>query len=149
LVIPEGELYLENDELNKIKQKKIQERMKKTANEDKKPAPAGNTPMHLNDKEFTGVVGGAKIALIDFYADWCGPCRMMAPIIDTFAKEYSGKVLVAKVNVDNNPEISQKFGITSIPTFGIFKSGKLMSTIIGAVGKEALKSALERVIKQS
>ena len=135
--------------MSKIKQRKLQERLKKSADEDEKTAPTANTPMHLSDKEFAGVIGGAKVALVDFYADWCGPCRMMAPIIDTFAKEYSGKVIVAKVNVDNNPEVSQKFGITSIPTFGIFKSGKLMSTIIGAVGKEALKSALDRVIKQS
>jgi thioredoxin 1 len=140
---------LADNELNRIKQKKLQERLKKSADEDKKTATANNTPLHLTDNEFNGVIGGTTVALVDFYADWCGPCRMMAPIIDTFAKEYSGKVLVAKVNVDNNPEVSQKFGITSIPTFGIFRNGKLMSTIIGAVGKEALKNALERVIKQA
>lgn len=140
---------MQNDELNKIKQKKLQERLKKSTDESKKTAPTSNAPMHLTDKEFFSVIGGANVALVDFYADWCGPCRMMAPIIDTLSKEYSGKILVAKVNVDNNPEVSQKFGIASIPTFGIFKGGKLMSTIIGAVGKEALKSALDRVIKPS
>lgn len=137
---------MENDDLRKIKQKKLQERLKKTTDEERINA-VGNAPVHLTDKEFYGAIGGAKVALVDFYADWCGPCKMMAPIIDTLAKEYSGKVLVAKVNVDNNPEVSQKFGIASIPTFGIFKGGKLMNTIIGAVGKEALKSALDRTMK--
>jgi thioredoxin 1 len=140
---------LENEELKKIKQKKLQERIKKTADEDRKTVATSNIPMHLTDQEFPGVISAAKVALVDFYADWCGPCRMMAPIVETLAKEYSGKVLVAKVNVDKNPEVSQKFGIVSIPTFGIFKSGKLMGTVIGAVGKEALKSALDRVIKPS
>jgi thioredoxin 1 len=139
---------LEDEELKRIKQKKLQERIKKTTDEVKETRIKENTPRHLTDQEFFSVVSEAKVALVDFYADWCGPCRMMAPIIDAFAKEYSGKALVAKVNVDHNPEVSQKFGITSIPTFGIFKSGKLMSTIIGAVGREALKSALDRIIKQ-
>ena len=138
-----------DEELRRIKQKKLQERIKKTADGTKDNPDGGNELRHLNDQDFFSVVSAAKIALIDFYADWCGPCRMMAPVIDTLAKEYSGKVMVAKVNVDQNPEVSQKFGIASIPTFGIFKSGKLMGTIIGAVGKDALKSALDRVLRPS
>jgi thioredoxin 1 len=74
---------------------------------------------------------------------------MMAPAVETLAKEYVGKALVAKVNVDNNPIVAQKFGIASIPTFAIFRKGKLAGTIIGAVGKEALKGALDRAIKSA
>lgn len=143
----EGEYRLENEDLKKIKQKKLQEHMKKAADEDRKTTAGVSGPKHLTDKDFFGTINGASVALVDFYADWCGPCRMMAPIIDALTKEYSGKVLVAKVNVDDNPQVSEKFGITSIPTFGIFRGGKLMNTIIGAVGKEALKSAIDRVMK--
>jgi thioredoxin 1 len=72
---------------------------------------------------------------------------MMGPTIDILAKEYSGKALVAKVNVDENPILAQKFGITSVPTFGIFKGEKLIGTIIGAVGKDPLKKALDKAIE--
>jgi thioredoxin 1 len=140
---------LENEELNRIKEKKLEERMKKTSEGEKRPSGTGGELRHLSDGDFTEVIKDSDTALVDFYADWCGPCRMMAPAIETLAKEYKGKALVAKVNVDNNPVVAQKFGVCSIPTFAIFRKGKLAGTIVGAVGKEALKSALDKAMKST
>jgi thioredoxin 1 len=138
---------LADEELEKIKQKKLEGVMKKMTEEKKASQVAGNKPCHLSDHDFDDKITGAKVALVDFYADWCGPCRMMAPTIDVLTNEYSGKVLVAKVNVDENPMLAQKFGITSIPTFGIFKGAKLIGTIVGAVGKDPLKKALDKALR--
>jgi thioredoxin 1 len=71
-------------------------------------------------------------AVVDFYADWCGPCRMVSPIIEQLSKEYEGKVKFAKLNTDENPEIAMKYGIMSIPTIMVFKNGQVASTVIGA-----------------
>lgn len=140
---------MENEEVNRIKQKKLEERMKKTSEGEKRVSGTGGELRHLSDGDFTEVIKDSDTALVDFYADWCGPCRMMAPAIETLAKEYKGKALVAKVNVDNNPIVAQKFGVCSIPTFAIFRKGKLAGTIVGAVGKEALKSALDKAMKST
>ena len=137
---------MEDEELERIKQKKLEGAMKKMIGEPKRVSALDDKPRHLSDQDFNDTVSAANVALVDFYADWCGPCRMMAPTIELLAKEYSGKALVAKVNVDENPALVQKFGITSIPTFGIFKREKLVGTIIGAVGKEPLKKALDKAI---
>ena len=142
-------MCLDNEELNKIKQKRIEERMKKVSEGEKRVSGTSGEPQHLSDSDFNDVISKSDTALVDFYADWCGPCRMMAPAVETLAKEYNGKALVAKINVDNNPMVAQKFGVCSIPTFAIFRKGKLAGTIVGAVGKEALKSALDKAIKSA
>ncbi|MCM8759036.1 MAG: thioredoxin [Candidatus Omnitrophica bacterium] len=92
----------------------------------------------LNKDNFEEVVNSNSLVLVDFYADWCGPCRMMAPIVEELAKELEGKVLVAKLNVDENPDIAARYQIFSIPTFIIFKDGKPDQRIVGAVGKAGL-----------
>ncbi len=93
----------------------------------------------LTDQNFDEEVKNAKLPLlVDFYADWCGPCKMMAPVIDDIAKEYEGKLVVGKVDVDKNPAISQKLGIMSIPTLILFKDGQPAKQLIGYQPKEAL-----------
>jgi thioredoxin 1 len=81
--------------------------------------------------------------LVDFWAEWCGPCRMVGPIVDEIANEYDGKVSVGKMNVDENPEIPSKYGIRSIPTLLVFKNGELVEKIVGAVPKSSITSKIE------
>jgi thioredoxin 1 len=77
--------------------------------------------------------------LVDFWAPWCGPCRMVSPLVDELAEELTGKLKVVKVNTDENQEIAVKYGIRSIPTLGIFKDGNIVDGVIGAVSKQAIK----------
>lgn len=83
--------------------------------------------------------------MIDFYAEWCGPCRMMSPLIEKFATEYAGKVKIGKVNVDEERALAMKFGIQSIPCFVFIKDGKVTDTVVGAMPKEALNRRLEKL----
>ena len=80
--------------------------------------------------------------LVDFWAEWCGPCKMIAPVLDELAVEQTGKALVAKVNIDEAPELAARFGITAIPTLIVFKGGKVVKTFRGAQSKVALNAAL-------
>lgn len=84
--------------------------------------------------------------LVDFYADWCGPCRAVAPIIEELASEYSGKVKIGKLDVDSNPAIAGAFGIRSIPTLLIFDNGRLVDQIVGAPGKPYLRERLDALV---
>lgn len=84
--------------------------------------------------------------LVDFWAVWCGPCRMIAPSVEEMATEYQGRAVVGKLDVDNNPEVASKYGIRSIPTVLIFKNGEVVEQIVGAVPKQALVTALENHI---
>ena len=92
-------------------------------------------PLNLDDSNFTQTISKFPLLLVDFWAPWCGPCRMMSPIIDQVGKEYIGKLVVGKVNVDENPSVSSQFGISSIPTLILFKRGQAVSNIIGSVSK--------------
>ena len=95
-------------------------------------------PLDLDDSNFTQTINKFPLLLVDFWAPWCGPCRMMSPIIDQVGKEYIGKLVVGKVNVDENPNISSQFGISSIPTLILFKRGQAVNNIIGSVSKSRI-----------
>ncbi len=84
--------------------------------------------------------------LVDFWAPWCGPCRMVAPIVDEIAKEFDGKIKVFKLNTDENPNVASQYGIRSIPTLMIFKGGQKVDTVVGAVPKTTLSSTLAKYL---
>lgn len=83
------------------------------------------------------------LTVVDFWAEWCGPCRMIAPIIEDLSKEYDGRVLVGKLDVDNNPEVSMKYGIRSIPTILFLKNGEVVEKQVGATSKQVLVGKIE------
>lgn len=95
-------------------------------------------PLNLDDSSFFQTISKFPLLLVDFWAPWCGPCRMMSPLIDQIGKEYMGKLVVGKVNVDENSTISRQFGISSIPTLILFKKGQAVNKIIGSVSKNKI-----------
>lgn len=101
--------------------------------------------LEITDSNFEEVVlKSDKPVLIDFWAEWCGPCRMVGPIVDEIAKEYGDKAVVGKVDVDSNPEISVRFGIRNIPALLFFKNGEIVDKQVGAVPKSVLVEKLEK-----
>ncbi len=104
-------------------------------------------PIAVNDNNFESVVLKAKLpVLVDFWAAWCSPCRMVAPLVDELANEYEGKVVFAKLDVDGNPKTASKYGIMSIPTLLIFKDGNPVSHIVGFRPKSELKKSLDAAL---
>ena len=103
-------------------------------------------------KEFTAdnfeseVIQSAHPALVDFWAEWCGPCRQIAPAVDEVAAEYEGRAVVGKVNIDHHPDIASQYGIRSIPNLLIFSDGKVQQQIVGAVGKGELSEAINKLL---
>ncbi|MEO0138086.1 MAG: thioredoxin [candidate division WOR-3 bacterium] len=103
--------------------------------------------VHLTDATFDQEVKNAELpVLVDFWAPWCGPCRMVAPTIDEIAEEYKGRLIVAKINVDENPEKTAEYRIMSIPNIKIFKSGKVVDEIVGAVPKEEIVKKIQKIL---
>lgn len=99
----------------------------------------------LTDTNFQDeVLDKGGLTLIDFWAEWCGPCKMIGPIIEDLSHDYEGKALIGKVNVDDNPELSIKFGIRSIPTILFVKDGEIVDKVVGATGKQVLVDKLNQ-----
>ena len=106
-------------------------------------------PVAVTDQEFEEqVLNSETPVLVDFWADWCAPCKMIAPIVEDLAIEYDGKVRFANVDVDSNPMTATKFGIRSIPTLLVFKNGEPVDMVVGAVPKEVLKKRLDTALAQ-
>jgi thioredoxin 1 len=131
-----------DDELEAIKHKKLAELQKEAAT--KAMMSSITEPLVLTDSNFASEVTKYPIMVVDFWAPWCGPCRMVSPIIEQLSREYSGRVAFGKVNVDENQRIAASFGIQSIPTLMIFKGSKAVDVIIGAMPKAQIEMKLKQ-----
>ena len=99
--------------------------------------------VEITDSNFNDIVSKNSVVLVDFWAEWCGPCRMIAPMIEELANDYDGKAVIGKLDVDNNQESSVKFEVRSIPTLLVFKDGEMVDRHVGAVPKETLSSSID------
>ena len=105
-----------------------------------------NNVIEITDANFSDVTGQPGLSMVDFWAVWCGPCRMVAPIVEQLADDYAGQVTVGKLDVDNNQRSAAQFNVRSIPTILFFKDGKMVDQVIGAVPRPALESKIKQLL---
>ena len=101
---------------------------------------------HFKTAEFDAAVAAAPLAMVDFWADWCGPCKMLSPVVESIGSQYEGKVLVGKVNVDEEPELARRFGVMNIPTVVFLKNGREFDRKVGVMPPEAFTAVLDRYL---
>ena len=132
------------DSIETIRKKKLEE-LKKRYNTggQKMEQDTPNSPLKITDADFDQTIKKYETFVIDCWAPWCGPCRMIAPVIDELAKDLQGKIVFGKLNVDENQQTSMKYKIMSIPTLLVFKNGEMVDRIVGALPKDMLKTKLE------
>ncbi len=123
-------------ELEKIKEKMVDDIM----SEENYP----EEPVKITDDDFEETIEDYPLILVDFWADWCGPCKMMEPVLEELAREYQGDLVIAKMNVDENSRIPGQFQVSSIPTMVLFKDGEQVERMMGALPKEQLKQKIEQ-----
>jgi thioredoxin 2 len=108
---------------------------------------APDTPVDITDNTFASeVLSGAIPVLVDCWAPWCGPCRMVGPVLEQLAREYQGRVKIVKLNVDENPQIASRYSIRSIPTMLLFNRGELVNTMVGALPKQEIEQRLQSIL---
>jgi thioredoxin 1 len=130
-----------DEEVKRINQKKFEEMLKQKSQTGGAPVPAGK-PVDLTDATFRDAVKSHPVVVVDFWAPWCGPCRMVSPVLEQLASEMAGKATFVKVNVDDNPEVSQRFQIQGIPTIMIFKDGEPVDGLVGAAPKQTIEAKI-------
>jgi thioredoxin 1 len=127
----------DQEELERVREKKLAELKEKKQE-------MNNEPVHVTDSNFNEITRKHPLVLIDFWAAWCGPCQALAPTIEELAKEYAGRILVGKLDVDENPQTAECFQVFSIPTMLIMKNGEETDRIVGCVQKKYIEAALRK-----
>jgi len=135
----------EDKELERIKRAKLQEMMRSTA-EEKKEKPALSKPVEVTDATFKETIQNHPLVVVDCWASWCGPCQMVAPVIEEMARDYAGRILFGKLNVDENREVATQYQIMGIPTLLVFKNTKLVDRIVGAMPRQTLEPKITRYL---
>ena len=133
---------MEDSELQRL----LEAKMRKMTTEASKPV---ESMVELTEENFQAYSNASKPLLVDFWAEWCGPCRVMEPVVERLAKKYAGQIAFGKVNVDEEMNLSSRFQVFSIPTFMLFKGGNPVDAVIGAVGEAALEQFLKRALNGS
>jgi len=129
------------DEIDEIRKRKMKELEREYFGKKE----AIDKPIQVTDKTFDQVIGAHPAVVIDFWAQWCPPCHVIAPIIEELARDYAGKVVFGKLGVDENKTTAVKYGITAVPTLLFFKNGKLIDQVIGAVSKQHLEEKVKKM----
>jgi len=132
----------EDEELERIKRRKLEEMMRNVsdgAEEENQPMKTLGKPLDLTDATFKTFAEGNYLSVIDCWAPWCGPCRFVSPVVEELARDYVGKISFGKLNVDENKRVAAQYGIMSIPTLLVFKEGKLVDQIVGAMPRQMLE----------
>jgi len=132
-----------DDELEAIR-RRMAEKLLSSAKQEPQEVPTA--PVVLTDQSFPSFISSQKLSVIDFWAEWCAPCRFVSPIIEQLAKQYAGRVLFGKLDVDRNQITAARYGIRSIPTIMFFRSGKPVDVIIGALPKNQIESRILRLM---
>jgi len=137
----------EVDELEAIRSKKLEELMKRfSENTESKKEEFISSPVTITDSSFDETIRKHLLVVVDCWAVWCKPCQIIAPVIDAMAKDYAGKIVFGKLNVDENPMISRQYRIMSIPALLIFKNGVLVDKIIGAVPRTSMEPKIRKYL---
>ena len=131
-----------DDEVQRINERKFEEMLREGTRTKLNPAPSSAEPIEVNDANFHEVVGSRPLVVVDFWAPWCGPCRVVSPVLEELASEMSGRATFAKLNVDDNPATSQEFAIQGIPTIMVFKDGRPVDGIVGAAPKQMIEARI-------
>lgn len=131
-----------DSEVDRINQKKLEGMMKRQSTAAEKQPDSDGKPVVMTDSNFVEVVKKYPVVVVDFWAPWCGPCRMVSPVLEEMASEMSGSVTFGKLNVDENPATSQRFGIQGIPTIMVFKDGQPVDGIVGAAPKQMIEARI-------
>ena len=139
-------MMVEDKELEEIKKRKLIEMMQKLEKSKQlsQRVETLSKPVDVGDEDFGDFVGRFRFVVVDFWASWCPPCRIIAPIIEKLAKQYAGKIVFAKVNVDQNPKTALAYRVTSIPTLIVIKNGVEVDRIIGAAPEEVIRSIINK-----
>lgn len=135
----------EDEEVERIKRAKLQELIKRKV-EKKRETLTSNKPVEVGDATFKETIQNHSLVVVDCWASWCAPCHMVAPVIEELAHDYAGRILFGKLNVDENREVATQYQIMSIPTLLVFKNGKLVDRIIGAMPRQMLEPKVTRYL---